>query len=355
VRKIIAGLLLFLIGVNILYVISGALHFPITSIDALGIWLFKAKGWYLAGSFPLELLQDHANIRSHPHYPVLWPFLLSRTYFLTGMVNEQVVAAFYPLLYVACLVVGFLTLRKLKFSYLFSLLCMYVYSMLSPLLAQGGRGHAGDADIVITLLIWILVWLIVSLDGVTSKAAWKYWSLIPIIMVASQIKAEGTFLVLMLWWLPLPKYQRLSMMGLAILPALFWQWYRIANSIPADFFFRYFTPLQLILRLVIVLNGTLQEMLNWRNWYYFWPLFLMALVFGEMKNKLTKDIILPSLLSISLCFGGVYLFATVDTWAYVTSSVDRIMLQLSPLWFLIFVEYCHSIFYQLSLRSRTHK
>src|ERR1035437_3626135 len=139
-------LLLFLILLNIIYAFVGAYFYPLSSIDAIGIWLLKAKFFYLSSGFPLEFLKNISFVYSHPHYPLLLPFIISVFYSLLGGVKEQLIIFIYPLTFIAILFILYKLLRKFGFSQIIALTFTYIYSMFSPLLAQAGRKHAGEAD-----------------------------------------------------------------------------------------------------------------------------------------------------------------------------------------------------------------
>ena len=149
--KIFKYLLLFLVLLNVVYAFIGAYFYPLASIDAIGIWLLKAKFFYLSGGFPLEFLKNPVFTYSHPHYPLLLPFVFSVFYFFLGGMRESFIIFIYPLTFIAILVILYKLLRESGIGQVLALTFTYIYSMLSPLLALAGRKHAGEADIFILL------------------------------------------------------------------------------------------------------------------------------------------------------------------------------------------------------------
>src|ERR1035437_2498390 len=119
--KIAKYLLLFLILLNIVYAFSGAYFYPLASIDAVGIWLLKAKFFYLSHEFPLALLKNPYFMYSHPHYPVLLPFIFSVFYSILGAVKEPIIVLIYPLTFIAVLFILYKLLRECGIGKILSL------------------------------------------------------------------------------------------------------------------------------------------------------------------------------------------------------------------------------------------
>jgi len=59
-------------------------------------------------------------------------------------------------------------------------------------------------------------------------------------------------------------------------------------------------------------------------------------------SKITKEIIANSLLVMSFFFFIVYLFSTTPLGDYVSCSIDRVLFQLSPWFFILFFEKTNS-------------
>ncbi len=316
-----------------MYVLSGVIHFPLRSIDVYSIWLLKAKAFYLAKGFPLEFFRNIGY--SHPQYPVLLPWLSSLIYRLFGEVNEYYVLIFYPFVYVLILFLAYKFFTKFGLNKLASIFFVYLYSMFSPLLAQAGRHHAGTADIILTLLFWIGI--NIAFDIVKNKKTNLVWAIALIVAVASQVKLEGVFFVWLILFLPLPNRQKLFWAILAIIPSILWFNIRTKLAIPATFVFVIPSFGITAERTIIVIQEVVREMLNIRNWYIFWIIFALQAIVQKSKDKFFNVTVQLSLILIFLMFFSVYLLAEIDPRDYVPSSIDRIMLQLSPFWFSIFV------------------
>lgn len=334
-RKILSYFLLSLIIFNVLFVFLGAYLYPLASIDAVSIWYLKAKAFYFQqGNIPISVLKNALYLNSHPQYPLLVPFLFYIAYFFLGGIKENVIAFVNPLLYALTIYVVYKLIKKLNFSTIFSLLFTYIYSMFSPLLAQGGRKHSGDADIFIVFLNWLSIFLAFNLLKERKKI--YLYLLIVIIMISSQVKAEGVFLSSILFFIPFSKRLRLFSIVISILPFVAWRLFIYNNHIPNDFYFILPSIGDLVSRSFNITLYTVKEMLKINNWYIFWPLFWLSLTLIKIKKDFIGKMIIPSLVLYTSGFLIFYLFLSISPKIYVPPSIDRVLLQLSPFYFLIF-------------------
>lgn len=331
INKILALLILF----NVFFVMLGAYVYPLASIDAVSIWLLKAKAIYFAhGALPVNLLKDSIYLYSHPQYPILIPYFFSFFYFVLGGVNDKFVSLLNPLFYCLTIFVIYKLLKKMQFNTLFSLLFTYIYSMLSPFLAQGGRQHAGDADIFIVFVNWLALFL--SFEFFKNKS-YKILSLIIIsVMISSQIKGEGVFLASIILFLPLKKRVKFLSLVVSLIPFLLWRSVIDYYKIPNDFYFLIPSLQEMGIRVFQIFYYTLKEMIKINNWYIFWPFFACLIVLIRSRERFINKFILPSLGVISGALLVFYLFLSVSPAIYVPPSIDRILLQLSPFYFLLF-------------------
>lgn len=301
-RRII---LIILILINIVYVGSGAVKFGAQSIDVYANWLFKAKALYVyRGRIPEEIWENFDYRSAHWQYPPLWPAAVWQIYELWGF-DEQVIYLIFPVIYALVLLLAYANLRKTGLSQINSLGLTYVYSMMGPLLAQGGRYHPGNADILITLLGWLIVYfrrnkLLVAV----------------LVMTASLTKTEGVFWVAFLF--------KSCWLIAGIFPALVWQWWIRRAGIGSDFGLT--VNFDISRRIWELFRGVFEELVNFRNWYILWPVFFLVAV----KHGLWKP-----LLIMLIGFSLVYLSTNIETYAYVHSSFDRVLLQVSPVWLTI--------------------
>jgi len=317
-RKIIKLLLGLLIIVNICYVWSGATKFGAQSIDVYANWLFKAKVLYLyQGTYPKFIYENIQYKAAHWQYPPLWPVSVLAIYKLWGF-NENYIYRVFPFAYVLVLILAGVNLRKSGISRKKTWLIVYVYSMMGPLLAQGGRYHAGNADIWIAILGWLIL-------GFRKN---KFLTTV-LVMAAAMIKTEGVFWAVFLLdskWI-----------WISLLPTLVWQIFLKNIGIRGDFGLA--IPGELPVRIWGLIRGSVEEFFKVNNWYILWPIFFLS----SKKHPLWKPLWL-----MLFGFAVVYLGTSIDTYNYVSSSLDRILLQLSPLWITMLASYprhkviCHA-------------
>lgn len=341
-QKIINNLLFLLILFNVFFVIAGAIFYPLASIDAVSIWFLKAKAFYLYKQLPLSILKDNLYINTHPQYPLLFPFMIFIFYTLLGGINETLISFINPLFYVLTIFVIYKLFRALKFEKTFSLLLTYIYSMLSPFLAQGGRKHAGDADILILFINWLAIFL--SLKFIQKKSYRMLSLLIILVMISSQIKGEGVFLASILLFLPLARKIKVFCVIVSLIPFLLWRITINYFGIPNDFYFIIPSLTNILPRTLNIFYYTFLEMIKINNWYIFWPTFLILILFYRAKDVFVNKFVLRSLTLISALFFFFYFFLSVDPKIYVPASIDRILLQLSPFYFVIFAKLVKEMF-----------
>jgi len=332
-QKTITFLLITLLIINLLYVLSEVLFQPIISMDVIGIWLFKAKAIFLGKDYFFRQLSSPEFSYSSQDYPILLPLSFSLIFELAGGIKEKFVLLLYPLLYSLILFLTYKSFRT-KASVNISLLFTYLFSMFSPLLAQAGRSHAGNADIVLVFLASLALYLLLAFP----KSPKLLFYLTLVAMTASQIKMEGVFLVLLLLFLPLGKKQKMMFIFLSLIPFFVWTFIvKVLIKIPFTRF--YLPPLpEIFFRSKIIIFGLFKEILNIKNWYIFWPIFALGFFIKEKASNLIKKVIFPFLVGNSILFFIIFIFSSTPTEKYVPSSIGRILLQLSPWFFLIFFE-----------------
>jgi hypothetical protein len=325
-QKALKIAIIILIAVNFLYCVSGAVHFPLQSVDVYGYWLLKAKIFYVNGILPLTNLNLYPY--SHPQHPILLPVLFSLIYSLMGRVNEMPVFLIYPVIYVLILLLAYRMFRKLGVNQTFSLIVTYIYSMLSPLLAMGGRKHAGEADIFITLIYWGIVHFVFNYLK-DKKLKWLILTSI-LIMVASQVKTEGVLAAVIFLFIPIARNRKAIFLFISLIPAVIWNYIVIKTPLVRDFGWMLTSVPEIIKRTGEVFYYTVAEMINIRNWYIFWPVFWLSFFIPHKKSQLILKITTQTILAMGVLLLLNYLFSTFTPQEYVPGSMDRILIQLSP-------------------------
>lgn len=337
-QSLIKHLLYTLLSINIVYVLVGVLHYGVSSIDSVAIWLFKAKAFYLYDGFPTVFLQNQEYLYQHPHYPVGLPWIEYLFFKLLGEFNPQVVLFAYPVIYVLILLIAYKIFRNMRLSQNFALVFVYIYSMFSPLLAGAGRMHAGEADIIITLFGWIILYCMQYIFMYSQKVTAISWLMVVLIIIASQIKMEGLFLATSLLFLPHHRKIKIIQIVITSIPLLGWFVIQNRLNIAADFSFTIHSASDLVHRVFVISTGLFLEMIKINNWYLFWIVFWLSFIaFPKTKSWMSTSVIFTSILMFS-AYIATYLTTSLDINAHFSSSIDRVLLQLSPFIYFIWLD-----------------
>jgi hypothetical protein len=331
-QKLIRYILVGLILVNFLYCVSGVIHYPLASIDEVSIWMLKAKFFYMNGVFPLKNLNTLGY--GHLQYPILLPLVFYWIFKIIGSYREIYVLLFYPFVYLLVIYLCYETLILLKLKKNWALLSAYIYSMLSPLLAMGGRMHVGEADIFIVLAYWLAI-IFYLLFLKYKKEKWLIFTTL-VIAIASNIKMEGVFLSTIFFFVPINKTKRFLLFMLSVIPLLVWNVVRANAGVQSDLGFYVPGFIEIIKRGLEVFYLTIEEVINVRNWYIFWPIFVLSFIFTRKRDILQFKTNIALFFLIFSIFSANYVFSTLAPEEYAASSLDRILLQLSAIYFPIF-------------------
>lgn len=104
-------ILLLIMVSQIVYTFVYALLMPVSGWDALGIWFFKARGFFWERKVSVSFL---LNNPAHPDYPLLIPLSIAWIYTSMGKINDHLAKILYPLQYVSLLIIFYYLLRKIS-------------------------------------------------------------------------------------------------------------------------------------------------------------------------------------------------------------------------------------------------
>lgn len=341
--QIIRNACLFFLFVNICYVFSGAIHNPLRFVDAWTIWLYKAKILYLEG-WSLEFLKYPANDLMHAHYPLLLPLFYSLLYAGLGGVYEVVPAICSVIVYVMSLLFCYKVLKMVTKNSVQVTMGTFVYSCLPPFMSQGGRYEPAMADIYLTFFYWVglSLWLRAFKSKVISRK--ELVLLIACTAIASMIKLEGIFLIVFFFFLPISIIQKIVATLCASVSTVGWVLTRHLVKIPSSYGLRFPSFSEFIDRGIVIITDTLVSLFHpFLIWHIFWWTFLFAGIAVFRTDALQSKLLVLFLL---LCCGFffVYLTSTVPIEIYVGSSLHRLLLQISPIWFFLYYLWISQIF-----------
>ena len=316
--------------------------------DGLFIWEAKARHAFLSGgSLPASYFSDASRVRYHPSYPLYLPFTELWVYLWTGDCDQTAVKAVFPMFYAAAIALLWSSVWRLGgrpwMAALASLLPLFV-----PLMADHGLGLVqGYADLILGA---------VYLGGVSALLAWRVKGLKagwPVAMACAGIlpwiKQEGLFLLASLviltafmdWSGRSGDFRSRAggfcrSMLLFIAPGAFiavgWRIALRMLHVQEANTFHPFTPENLLAglpRLGTIFHLMVAQFAQLKYWSLLWftvPVALLTLAWQRRSEALWLGVALL----VPLAFDIVpYLFTTLDLVFHMTTSLDRLYLQIS--------------------------
>lgn len=147
---------------QVVYSFAYATAMPLAGWDALFIWFVKARAFFLDGSVEAAFLTDPVYAQSHPDYPLLVPLAVSWVYTAIGAAQEEAGKIIYPLQFAAMLALFHYGSRRLAGSRTIGLLftallaltpVVLVHAAGFPVLVDAsytGKDMTGYADLALS-------------------------------------------------------------------------------------------------------------------------------------------------------------------------------------------------------------
>ena len=346
------GILLLIMVSQIVYAFVYAFLMPVVGWDALAIWFLKARGFFWQKKISVSFL---LNNPAHPDYPLLIPLSIAWIYTSMGKINDHLAKILYPLQYVSLLIIFHYLLKKIssrKNALLFTTLLS-----LTPLLlihAGGlpiGLGEFSKGDFVgyadITLSIYFISFCGFLYLFLLNQNYLFLTIAVLFLGMGAWTKNEGlTFALigacLIAQYLSGKLKRRL--LTISVVLAVFilpWFAYRLYFGIPGEYFssnLNFSVILGNVSRLSVIVNAMgkamfvdnialfsfiwygyiLTSLVNWRGFFHS-PLFVLQTMF----------------LSQIATYIFIYMISPHDIVWHLATSVDRLILHLTPLAMLI--------------------
>ena len=338
-----------LLVIQCFYVAVGALRYPVHHIDVWSHWFYKPELLSVCKPTIQELkTKSDMFLINVPEYPLFSTVIYFVFRVLLPDPQYALISLIGPIMYVIVLVVAGFTLLNIfrmqqvekRYRSVFTLASVYFYSMFGPLLAQGGRLHAGMVDIWLTLGYWLI--LFISVTGRRAFATlWVLAAILP------QIKREGVLVVLLFLFLPffsgkMTPLQRIILMMITLGSYLIWQVVFGLTGIDSTVSMLLYSIPEIGARAWGMVLEVSKELLNFKNWYLFWVVFAISgFRFDMVPKKNNKTSLLFRLNTIFFLFlmsvVVIYLSSSIPIQGYLESTFDRLLLQVSPIWFSIFL------------------
>ncbi len=345
-----------IIAVQLLYSFIYAPALPVSGWDSWAIWFLKAKVFFIEGGVPAGFLTDPSFGYSHPDYPLMVPLAVSWIYTVAGGVDDSIARLLYPLQYAALLFVFYhfvKTAGGARVGLLFTALLS-----LTPILVMHGTGlpvkvgglytgdYAGYADLALSACFMAsasFIYLYLR-DGKTAQ----FLCAVLFLSIGAWTKNEGlTFALiglLILWAGSLRAGEKAGYLITASIAvfALFvgpWAVYKAGLLIGSEYAGRAGQAASAdgLARLAVIIRYLARNLFLFTGLFSFTWWLWMA---GSLIN-IRGQIKLPILSLNVLALGqlGVYVFVYMITPAdlewHLQTSLDRLSLQLLPLFLMI--------------------
>jgi|GEM_PF-6522679 len=347
--------------------------YPLTSWDAKMIWMVKAKALYVEPYVPNELFESDLFESSHKDYPIGFPALVAGHYAWFGGVSEQPVALTYVafwwswLVLVAGALVRFAgrTVRSRRgLLFCVGISVLLLLSAGDPLFFAG----LGLADMPLASAFLVAT---VALFGLVSakradRVAWWLLGLFAV-LIGCNLKNEGAsfaglyvLISAVSFWLLNRSDRRSGDMGeqkkglllrsltaalpvgaFLVLPLVLWRGfvsergYRVDLFLPQDKTIQYYTE-----RSIDVAQWFVREFTNAEHWgWALLPAILLAAGLVVCMRSQRKPLVLLApftLLAAQLAtYIVVYVTSPHDLTWHVSTSIDRLIMQLLPAFYLL--------------------
>jgi len=136
----LASFLILGLAFEIFYVFFLAFIKPMESYDAVAMYAFKAKIFYLAQGIPSDFFHTLGLRLAHPDYPLSIPLGETFVYLFLGNVNDQLVKIIFPLYYSAVLVMLYFAIRRFG-SASYALLFSFILATIPQFSAYAANGY----------------------------------------------------------------------------------------------------------------------------------------------------------------------------------------------------------------------
>jgi len=320
-------------AIQFLYVLQGVLAFPYATGDAYGIWFLKAKVLYLSG-WPgfLHFLQDSHFTYSHPSYPILLPLIFAGVYILSGQINEWLVMALYPLIYLL-LVVLLYRLLKQQINKWWAYIGTFLWATTPVIERAAGRFETGFADLPLSLTI--LIGTIYSLKFI-EKPKWPYLVLAILgLGMAANIKFEGLLWLVSLLIAGLLVRQKKIIRPLGLILIISFMtiipWLTVVSryGLELDYAQNLNSVLIHLPRLPSIVWGWTGEIFKFRRWGLSWlaPLLILVLSWRKIRERPFLKLITLALVMQILGESFIYLVSPIEVTGHLHASLYRLIIQ----------------------------
>lgn len=341
-----------IIAIQLSYSFIYASALPVSGWDSWAIWFLKAKAFFIEGGVPAGFLTDPSFGYSHPDYPLMVPLAVSWIYMVIGGADDSIARLIYPLQYAALLAVFYHFVKTavgarvgLLFTALLSLTPILVMHSSGLPVKVGGLytgDYAGYADLALSAYFMgsgAFIYLYLR-DARPSQ----FLCAVLFLSIGAWTKNEGlTFAMigLLILWIGSMRTGKRAGYLIAVSIAIFalfvgpWAIFKAGIDIASEYAGRagQVASFDAVSRLSTIFRYLARDLFLLTGLFSFtWWLWLCGVILnirGQFKGPIL------SLNVLALGQLGVYVFVYMITPAdlewHLQTSLDRLSLQLLPL------------------------
>jgi hypothetical protein len=313
--------------------------------DGLFNWESKAHlACINSGVIPLQYFSDPSRAWSHPEYPLFLPLTQSWFYSWLGSCHQGLIKLIFPPFYLAALGLLYVSGSRTGGSRVHGWLPAMMLFFVPLAIFRDGSATSGYADFPLAVCYLAAAVYVAEYWKSGASDALRLASCLSALL--PWVKQDGTILWLVIAVLIAVKgvsRKQLKAPLAAIMPGLLvaLSWIVFVRVVKAPFMDAFLPVRPATLwahldRWPPVVKAMYSEMADWTHWSLMWPGLLLALPMTRSTERRAQIIaLLMAVIAPVTLYSWVYVFSSLQYMEHVTSSLSRLLLQVTPVAVLI--------------------
>lgn len=351
-------LMLLSVGVFFVPLVRDSLYSYLVSWDAVAIWFFKAKVFFLHDGVWMNNFFTDTSVYTYSHraYPIGFPLLITGYYRLIGFANDQV-AQFIPLQFYLNMTLLFfgMVLHIFKKAMRLSIFLFTTSLVIFPNIII--YSHNGYADVAISFYIATLTCLLIFMLDMKKNVYELARLSIFVSIAAALVKNEGIALFCIVAMTTIAstiilqirkKSEPLKILQYVVIPLIIgsiiilsWSYIGHTLSFPTDSYLLGGQSMSIVSRIKLILNQYVLELGSTAKYSFILILSLFVFIFQSTLYLFRRKfwVFIP-LYFAALQFAVytlIYLRTGIQLQWQLTTSYDRLFLQVLPSFLIVIV------------------
>ncbi len=322
--------------------------------DALAIWFFKSKAIFLPNNF-FDYVKNNNWLFSSQAYPIGIPLIVSCYYRLIGLINDQTIQLYFFMFYLNLVFLVFGVLLKLFGNMINKLMILMItlgFLISSNFIIYSHNGYldlplGGVLASLFSLVYWFLSenrkyklnigYLIIIFSGlalVVKNEGLPFVGFVGIVIIVYILKDR-----LFNSWKKIT--QLLAVIFVFFYPFCQWQIYKNKYQIPSFLDGNYLVKSGFLGKSKIIFNYFFMEFLNTNKYNLILIVLILLFIFElsylifNRQFKMKNISLIFIFLSQIFAYIYVYIITPLPLVTQIESSLERLMLQIIPVFFLL--------------------